>query len=110
MKKKEPLDWYDMPETPYRASQICRILGNPKAYQILLELRRVGSATPSDLSAKVNRTVSTVSGHLKSLRQAHLVRYQREGESAVYCIKNREIEKIMDRLEALVEETRRQDR
>ena len=30
--------WFDMGETEYRASQICRLLGNPKVYQILKDL------------------------------------------------------------------------
>ena len=103
-------DWFDMPETPYRASQICRVLGNPKAYQILLELRRRKTATTTQLAAALKRTSPTVSAHLRSLREVHLVRYQREGAKAVYRLKSADVERVMDTLEGLVQIIRGQER
>jgi ArsR family transcriptional regulator len=110
MAAKTSVEWFDMPEVPYRASQICRILGNPKAYQLLLVLRRMGSATPSELAPKVNRSRATVCHHLKTLREVHLVRYQRDGQNTLYRLKNRYVGAVMDRLENLVKETRTQVR
>ena len=110
MALKTSVEWFDMPEVPYRASQICRILGNPKTYQLLMELRRLGSATPSELAPRVNRSQATVCMHLKTLRELHLVRYQRDGKNTLYRLKNRHVGTVMDRLENLVKETRIQQR
>jgi DNA-binding transcriptional ArsR family regulator len=99
--------WFDMAETPYRASQLCRVLGNPKAYQILQVLRTEEIATPSQLASRLHRSVSTVSSHLRSLREVHLVRYTRAGREAVYRLKCRNVARTMARLERLVLEARR---
>ncbi|MHC5039473.1 MAG: ArsR/SmtB family transcription factor [Planctomycetota bacterium] len=108
MAGKTSVEWFDMPEVPYRASQVCRILGNPKAYQILKELRKLGTATPSELAPRINRSQSTVCLHLKTLREVHLVRYQRAGKNTLYRLKNRHVGALIDRLESLVQETRMQ--
>ncbi len=63
------MKWYDMDELSYRASQLCRVLGNPKAYQILKHLNLHGTATPSELARAVNRSQPTVSVTLRSLRE-----------------------------------------
>ena len=110
MPGQKAVNWFDMPETQYRASQVCRVLGNPKAFQIIKELRRMDSATPSELAPKVNRSLSTVCSHLKTLREVQLVRYQKDGKNTIYRIKNRQVEKVMDRLEALVEDSRTQSK
>jgi DNA-binding transcriptional ArsR family regulator len=102
-------DGFDMPGTPYRAPQICRVLGNPKAYQILLELRRRKTATTTQLATALNRTLPTVSAHLRSLREVHRVRYQRNGAKALYRLKSVDVEHVWDRLESLVEKIRQQD-
>ena len=102
------MKWDDMEETPYRASQLCRVLGNPKAYQILLVLRQEGPSIPSLLARRVNRHVATVCKTLKTLREVHLVRYQRAGTNALYKVKFSGVGKVMDELEWLVGRIRRQ--
>jgi DNA-binding transcriptional ArsR family regulator len=106
--KEETMKWDDMEETLYRASQLCRVLGNPKAYQILVELRRHGPCTPSELAARIHRRMATVCKTLKTLREVHLVRYQRSGVNAVYKVKFDAVGVVMDRIEWLVTIIRKQ--
>ena len=101
MRTGKILDWHDMDETAYRASQICRILGNPKAFRMLLEIRRLGTATPTELALLVDRSVPTVSLTLKSLRQAQLVRYQRDGSTALYRLKSPRVAGALHEMESL---------
>lgn len=74
-------------ETWYRASRLCRILGNPIAFQILLALEREGPLTPGVLAQRVNRTVATVSVTLAKLRAVELVRYDTAGGRPRYRLK-----------------------
>jgi DNA-binding transcriptional ArsR family regulator len=64
-----------MPETMYRASRCCRILGNPTAYLILRALgkRRI---TPTEISRNSELNLSTVSRTLRHLRDIDMVRYE----------------------------------
>jgi DNA-binding transcriptional ArsR family regulator len=102
------MKWFDMEETPYRASQICRVLGNPKAYQILLHLKANGPSTPTEIAKAVNRHHSTVCIALKTLREVQLVRYTRAGVNALYRLKLDEVCEVLDRLEELVRRIRAQ--
>ena len=99
--------WFDIPENDYRASQVCRVLGNPKAYQILVELRERGTATPTELAELLHRRLPTVCCHLRALREVHLVRYTRSGANAVYRIKGPEVLRAMAAMEKLVLATRK---
>jgi len=110
MPLKAELDWYDMDESLYRASRICRVLGNPKAYQILAELRTLGAATPTELAPRINRTMASTCITLKSLREVDLVRYQRNGKNVVYRVKDSQVEKTLDALGTLVAHIRRESR
>ncbi len=76
-----------MEETWYRASRLCRILGNPTAFQILLALEREGPLTPGVLARRVGRTVATVSLTLAKLRAVELVRYDAAGGRPRYRLK-----------------------
>lgn len=105
-RKKDHL-WFDMDETSYRASQVCRVLGNPKTYQILMEIDRLGEATPTQLSKLVNRSVSTVCCHLRSLRESQLVRFLKTEAGTVYRIKPAALKGLQKQLQTLVLELRR---
>ena len=96
----------NMPETLYRASRCCRVLGNPTAYLILRSLDR-HRKTPGDLSREIEVSVTTVSMTLRHLRQMDLVRYETKGRSKEYWIKDRKVLKILDTLEAWVEGMRK---
>ena len=57
-----------MDEIKYRESRVCRLLGNPVVYQLVLFLENGGPLTPSKLAKISGRSVQTVSGHLAKLR------------------------------------------
>jgi DNA-binding HxlR family transcriptional regulator len=94
-----------MPETMYRASRFCRVLGNPTAYLILRCLER-GRKTPGNLSKELKIPVSTISSTLRNLRQLELVRYETKGTRKVYWIKDLKVLNILTGIEEWVESMR----
>jgi len=98
--KKRP-----MFETQYRSSRICRVLGNPTAYKIvrLLENKKM---TPSELSSKLNLSLSTISDTLRILRKVDLVRYETIGNNKIYFLKEHKIIKVLKELEKIVDNLR----
>lgn len=93
------MKWLDMPEIEYRASRLCRLLGNPKTYAVLKTLRKLKFATPSTLATALKRNVSTVSTHLRNLRNLDLVSYQKKGKECIYWVKSVRIFKIIESIE-----------
>jgi len=77
-----------MRESRYRESRICRVLGNPVVYAIILLLEEQGPVSPSDIAKSVRRRLQTVSGHLATLRGVDLVRYDRKGGKTRYWLKH----------------------
>jgi len=90
-----------IPENRYRASRICRALGNPTAYEVLTLLRDQ-SRTPEELSLLLGVSVSTISQVLRVLRNLDLVRYEVKWRSHLYWLKSSRVAKVMDVLERLV--------
>jgi DNA-binding transcriptional ArsR family regulator len=76
-------------ETEYRQSRICRLLGNPVIYQLIVLLDNSGPTTPSMLAKRSGRSVQTISTHLAKLRTADLVRYDSDGKTVRYWLKHR---------------------
>ena len=77
-----------MDETEYRESRLCRLLGNPVIYQLVVLLDNGGPTTPNTLAKLVGRSVQTVSGHLAKLRAADIVRYDTVGKEVRYWLKH----------------------
>ena len=94
-----------MPETEYRASRVCRMLGNPTAYQVVKSLFK-RAKTPSQLAQEIGVSVSTISDILRNLRNVDLIRYEVKTRERIYWIKRPLIIKILLRLEKLVENIR----
>ncbi|MCM8771632.1 MAG: helix-turn-helix domain-containing protein [Candidatus Omnitrophica bacterium] len=92
-----------MPEKEYRASRICRVLGNPTAYQIMKMLIIEGKMTPTGMSKKLGLTIASISKTLRNLRQIDLVRYETESYVKKYFIKDKAVVKIFNTLEKYVE-------
>lgn len=76
-----------MEEAWYRASRLCRLLGNPVALQIILFLDRDGPLGPGEIARRLRRKVSTVSHTPARLRAAELVRYETRGRRTRYWLK-----------------------
>ena len=92
-----------MDETRYRESRLCRLLGNPVIYQLVVLLEIGGPLTPSKLAKLAGRTVQTVSGHLAKLRAVDLVRYDTAGKEVRYWLKHQaETRALLGSLEKVV--------
>ena len=73
-----------MAEKRYRESRLCRLLGNPIVYQLVILLEAGGPLTSSKLAKLIGRQVSTISIHLGKLRAADVVRYDTSGKETRY--------------------------
>jgi DNA-binding transcriptional ArsR family regulator len=92
-----------MDETEYRESRLCRLLGNPVIYQLVVLLDHGGPTTPSALAKLAGRSVQTVSGHLAKLRAADIVRYDSDGKNVRYWLKHHgETRGLLKALEKIV--------
>ena len=68
-----------------RAAAMFRALGNPARVRILTELARRNACVTSDLVDVLPLAQSTVSQHLKVLKEAGIIRGAVEGEQC-YCL------------------------
>jgi DNA-binding transcriptional regulator GbsR (MarR family) len=93
-----------MLEKEYRASRLCRILGNPTAYQIMkLLLSNFKKFTPTEISKKLGLSIMNTSKTLRNLRQVDLVRYETEKNNKKYYVKDKRVKKIFESLESYTE-------
>jgi DNA-binding transcriptional ArsR family regulator len=90
-----------VPECLYRGSRICRVLGNPTAYEILKVLGR-GKCRPTELADTLGLSRPTISVCLRTLRNLDLIRYDNLRQGKFYYIKEPSILDILERIEALV--------
>ena len=93
-----------MEEKRYRESRLCRLLGNPVIYQLVLLLDAGGPQTPSKLAKGLGRQISTVSIHLAKLRNADVVRYDTSGKETRYWLKHKgEMKRLVKMLGEVVD-------
>lgn len=90
-----------IPENRYRASRICRALGNPTAYEVVT-LLRTQKRTPEELAGLLGVNIATISQVLRVLRNLDLVRYEVRWRQHLYWIKASGIRAVMRDLERLV--------
>ncbi len=95
-----------MPETQYRASRVCRVLGNPTAYQILKALYGARKK-PREIAADLGISSTLVSQTLRIMRNVDVVRYETKGKEKIYWIKDNSIYRICRALEEFVVRIRR---
>jgi DNA-binding transcriptional ArsR family regulator len=102
----------DIDEKTYLASRFCRILGNPKTYEIVREISRRKTVTPSELANRLGRSYSTVSIHLRHLREIDVVRYEKErkGNRTLYRLRTPRVSSILSAIEKFVAESRKTGR
>jgi len=94
-----------MPETEYRGSRLCRILGNPTAYQIIKQLLR-GKASPTELQQRIGLSLPTISDTLGNLRNVDLVRYETVGNRKIYFLKDVMLSNLTKDIEIFVRRMR----
>lgn len=97
-----------MPENEYRASRICRVLGNPTAYKIIKLLLK-SKKTPSELANDIGLSLPLISLTLRTLRNIDLVRYDIKGNEKLYWIKDELVYAVCRALEKLVIRIRLED-
>jgi DNA-binding transcriptional regulator GbsR (MarR family) len=90
-----------MPETQYRASRVCRVLGNPTAYQIIKALSS-SKKKPREIAAELGLSLTLVSQTLRVMRNVDIVRYKTEGKEKIYWIKDNSMYRICKSLERFV--------
>ncbi len=67
-------------------SELLKLLGDPTRLRIVGALSAAGELCVCDLSAALDMSQSAISHQLAMLRRARLVRYRRDGKSAVYAL------------------------
>lgn len=97
-----------IPELHYRSSRICRVLGNPTAYEILKVLSK-SRKRPSEIAADFGLSLPTTCAALRSLRQLDLVRYETTREGRLYFIKDETVLSAMNQIEYLVKRIKTQE-
>ncbi|MBE0432859.1 winged helix-turn-helix transcriptional regulator [candidate division WOR-3 bacterium] len=90
-----------IPEKRYRASMICRALGNPTAYEVLTLLGEK-KMTPDELARSLGVSVATVSQVLRVLRNLDRVKYEVNWRQRLYRVKSHVVQRVMQDLERLV--------
>lgn len=90
-----------IPEHRYRASRICRTLGNPTAYETI-HLLAAGKRSPAELTHLLGVSMPTVSHVLRALRDLDLIQYDVSWRERTYWLKTNAVKDIMTVLERLV--------
>ena len=85
-------------EADQELAALCKALGHPVRVQILRLLMRVDGCVCGDIVSELPLAQSTVSQHLKVLKDAGLIRGDVDGPRVCYCIEPR----ALRRLRALV--------
>lgn len=91
-----------IPETQYRASRLCRVFGNPTAYQIVRALGR-SRKTPSELASAIGVSIQVVSITLRTLRNIDVVRYEPKAKQRVYWVRDAAVLRVLDDVEKYIE-------
>jgi ArsR family transcriptional regulator len=77
---------HDLTSTELRLAQMLKALGNPLRFRIMQYLADHPVCITGDIVELVELAQSTVSQHLKVLREAGLIRGEVEGPATCYCI------------------------
>jgi ArsR family transcriptional regulator len=80
---------------------LCKALGHPARIRILAHLKKVDSCVCGKIVEILPLAQSTVSQHLKILKQAGLVTGEVEGPAICYCLDQEMLEKFKRRVAEL---------
>ena len=81
-----------------RLAQMFKALGNPVRLEILRQLADCQTCICNDIVAVLPLAQSTVSQHLKVLKEAGLIRGEIEGPATCYCIDTDNLEWFKSRV------------
>ena len=69
-------------------AELCALLANPKRLMILDLLSRSGEVKVGDIAAAMEVSISTVSQHLRLMRDKNVVLSRKEGHTVYYRLKH----------------------
>ena len=75
-------------------AELYRVFGDKTRVTILYTLND-GEKCVNDIATALGMTLSAVSHQLRVLKQAHLVRYRRDGKSALYSLSDDHVRTIL---------------
>lgn len=90
----------DLTEEEGRAAEVFRALGNPARLRIVRELARRNACVTGDLVELLPLAQSTVSQHLKVLKEAGLVADEARGTARIYRIHADGLSELRDWLDS----------
>lgn len=85
----------EFPEKDLLLSGWCRALSHPARIAILRNLAKRGECICGDLVLELPLAQSTVSQHLKALKEAGLVQGEVDGPRSLYCIDRKNFERFV---------------
>ena len=80
---------------------MCKALGHPARIMIMNYLKKIDSCLCGDIVELLPLAQSTVSQHLKCLKDAGLIKGEVEGPKTCYCLNKTMLEKFTLMVEAL---------
>lgn len=84
-------------------ADLFRLLGDPTRLRIMVTCLR-GPIAVGDLAAALELAPTLVSHHLRLLRAARLVRFERQGKHVLYCAADRHVSNMLqDMIEHIAE-------
>lgn len=88
----------DFPTKDLMLSEWCRALSHPARIAILRNLAARGECVCGDLVLDLPLAQSTVSQHLKALKEADLIKGEVDGPRSRYCINRKTYERFVKAL------------
>ncbi len=82
-------------ETVLKGAEIFKLLGDPTRVKLLCALS-YRELCVCDLSAVLGMTQSAISHQLRVLRNAHLVKFRKEGKVAYYSLADAHVSRLLD--------------
>ena len=82
-------------------AQFAKAISHPARIQILKHIAKKNACICNDIVKELPLSQSTVSQHLKSLKDAGLIKGRVEAPSICYCIDKKKLEKINIKLKSL---------
>src|SRR5699024_8728502 len=97
-------------DTQVRTAELAKALGHPARIAILEMLLEQVECICGDIADQLPLAQSTVSQHLKSLKEAGVIKGKVEGISVCYCIDEESVEDFSTLLGPFIETIHRPDR
>jgi len=89
-----------IPTDERRLAQMLKALGNPVRFKIVETLAERQKCITAEIVESTPLAQSTVSQHLKVLKQAGLIRGEVEGPATCYCLDAENLQWLKDQIEA----------